>query len=255
AIELAAARARSMAPAEILARLDGGIDVLDRPRRRGTRRHQSLRDTVAWSHDLLDEPERATFDRLSVFSGPFTAALAHAIVGEPGTDLSDTQDRLDALVAASMVVADTGTDVTWYRQLDTLRAFAAERLEARGERLAVEAAFVDHVVDLVADLVTRGAATWSADVLSELLALYDNVAGAVRWCVAHDTEPDRALLLTAALWAVIHQAHTEDIGALAEQVLARWPDTDHELQADAAATAATCRYMMGDHHGAVALAT
>src|SRR5690606_33623329 len=71
AIELAAARARSMAPAEILARLDGGIDVLDRPRRRGTRRHQSLRDTVAWSHDLLDEPERATFDRLSVFSGPF----------------------------------------------------------------------------------------------------------------------------------------------------------------------------------------
>src|SRR3546814_11433083 len=64
-------------------------------------------------------------------------------------------------------------------------------------------------------------------------------------CLAHD-EPDHAMLMGAALWGVIHQAHTEEIGDLAEQILLRWPDTTNPLLADVAATAATCRYMLAD---------
>src|SRR3546814_6623832 len=59
----------------------------------------------------------------------------------------------------------------------------------------------------------------------------------------------------AALWGVIHQAHTEEIGDLAEQILPRWPDTTIPLLADVAATAATCRYMLGDDDSAIRLAT
>src|SRR3546814_13737253 len=59
----------------------------------------------------------------------------------------------------------------------------------------------------------------------------------------------------AALWGVIHQAHTEEIGDLAEQILLRWPDTTNLLLADVAATAATCRYMLGDDDSAIRLAT
>ena len=254
AIELAAARTRAMAPAEVLDRLVAGLDVLDRPRRRGARRHQSVRAAIGWSYDLLDGDERALFDRLAVFAGPFTAALAHAVAGEPGADEPATQDLLDRLVGTSMVVADTADDVTWYRELETLRAYAAERLDERGERRATEARFVDHLVELVAGIIGRGAANWSDEALAELLALYDNVTAALRWCMAFDPGPARAHLMTAALWGVVHQAHTEEIGDLAEQVLARWPASDDPLRADAAATAATCRTMLGDNERAQALA-
>jgi len=254
AIELAAARARSMAPAEILDRLVSGLDVLDRPRRRGARRHRSLRATIGWSYDLLDDDERRMFEGLSVFSGPFTGSMAHAVAGAPGTGEADTWDVLDRLVTASMVVADPSGPTTWYRELDTLRAFARARLDEQGVRRAVEARLVDHVVERVAGIVAHGAAHWSADALAELLALYDDVVASLTWCLTEDDGPDRALLLVAALWGVIHQAHTEEIGTLAQRVLARWPDGDQAFRPDAIATAATCLYMMGEHDRAVALA-
>src|SRR5690606_26023758 len=65
---------------------------------------------------------------------------------------------------------------------------------------------------------------------------------------------DQGLVLAAALWGAVHQAHTEEIGQLTEDVLARWPDSDHPLWADTAATAATCRYMLGDDARAIELA-
>lgn len=254
AIELAAARARAMTPAEMLARLGGGLDVLDRPRRRSARRHQSLHAAIAWSHDLLGVDQQRLFERLSVFTGPFTAMDAHVVAGEPGARPTTTQDLLDDLVAASMVVADPTGDTTWYRELGTLRAFARHALDRSGEADAIVARLVDHVVDRVTGIVVRGAATWDADALGELLASYDTITGVLRWCTRHDDRPDRALLLAAALWGVVHQAHTEETGRLAEAVLARWPADDHELLADVHATAATCRYMLGDLTGAVALA-
>ena len=254
AIELAAARARAMTPEEILVRLDAGLDVLDRPRRRSARRHQSLRAAIAWSHDLLDDDERTLFAGLAAFAGPFTAALAHEVAAVPGLDAEATQDLLDGLVSASMVVAEPAGPVTWYRLLETLRAFALDRLDERGDRHETEARLVDHVVGRVAGIIEQGAATWSDRARSELVALYDNIAAAVRWCVAVDRDPDRALLLVAVLWGVVHELHTREIGTLAEQVLERWPSTDHPMRADAVATAATARYMTGDNGAAIAMA-
>ncbi|QYG93256.1 hypothetical protein HC251_13025 [Iamia sp. SCSIO 61187] len=254
AIELAAARTRSMAPGEILDRLVVGLDVLDRPRRRSARRHQSLRDAIGWSHDLLSPDEQALFDHLGVFAGPFTAELAHAAAARPGTDLASTQDLLDGLVAASMVVADTSGAVTWYRELETLRSFARARLDAAGQRRAVEVRFVDHVVERVTEIVGLGSGTFSSSALNELVDLYANVASAIRWCLEEDDTPDRAFLLAAALWLVIHHSHLDEIGELAEQVLERWEITDHPMGPDVAATAATARYMRGEHAASVALA-
>jgi predicted ATPase len=254
AIELAAARTRAMTPAEILDRLDAGLDVLDRPRRRSARRHQSLRAAIEWSHDLLDDDERALFARLAAFSGPFTAELAHEVAGAPGATAVHTQDLLDSLVSASMVVAGPVGPVTWYRLLETLRAFALDRLDERGERRGTEARVVDHVVGRVTRIIEQGAATWSDTARSELVGLYENITAAVRWCIVNDSDPGRALLLVAALWGVVHELHTEEIRSLAEQVLDRWADTDHPMRADAVATAATGRYMAGDHDRAVAMA-
>jgi len=255
AIELAAARTRSMAPAEILERLAAGLDVLDRPRRRSARRHQSLRAAIGWSHELLTPDEQAFFEHLGVFAGPFTAEQAHAVAARPGTDLAATQDLFDALVAASMVVADTSGPTTRYRELETLRSFALARLEEAGRRRDVEAGFVDHVVDKVAQIVGLGSGTFSSTALNEMLDLYDNVASAIRWCLEHDDAPDRVSLLAAALWLVIHHSHLDEIGELAEGVVARWDDAGHPMGPDVVATAATARYMRGEHEAAVALAT
>src|SRR5690606_110069 len=137
AIELAAARARAMTPAEMLVRLGGGLDVLDRPRRRSARRHQSLHAAIAWSHDLLEAGQRRRGDGPAACTGPCTAAHAPVVAGAPGTGPATTQDLLDDLVAASMVVADPAGDTTWYRELGTLRAFARDRLDRSGEADAV----------------------------------------------------------------------------------------------------------------------
>jgi predicted ATPase len=255
AIELAAARTTSMTPEEILRRLTVNLDVLARPRRRSARRHQSLRATVDWSIRLLRPDELALFARVASFSGPFTADLAHSVAGGPGTSPEATQDLLDGLVAASMLVAEPQGPVTWYRLLETIRSAGLEHLEARGERHAVEARAVDLLSEQAVGIIERGAATWDDSALRDLLALYGNIAAAIRWCVANDDEPDRALLLVAVLWGVIHQAHTEEVGQLAEQVLARWPDTSHPMRADGVATAATCRYVFGDLEGAISMAT
>jgi predicted ATPase len=254
AIELAAARCRSLTPEEILARLQDGLDVLDRPRRRVAPRHQGLRSAIAWSHDLLSDEERHLFDRLAVVPGPFTAHLAHSVAAPPGAATPQTVDLLDSLVATSMLVAEPAGAVTWYRQLETIRAFAREQLDAGGHGPATEARLADHVTGRAAAIIERGAASWSADALAELIALYPSIAATIRWCLAEDHRPDRAQLLVAVSWGVIHQAHTTEVADLAEAVLARWPGPGHPLWPDAVATAATCRYMLGDHDGAIALA-
>lgn len=251
AIELAAARCRSMTPEDILDRLGAGLDVLARPRRRSDPRHQSLRAAIDWSYALLPEDEQRLFRAVSVFSGPFTADAARALSGAGTAAVGATLDGLDALVAASMVVVDRDGPTTRYRLLETIRAHGLAELDGRGERGEHERRLVDHTVERANEILARGSTTWSSSALADLLEIYGDIAAAVRWCVDHDDEPDRALLLVALLWGVVHQAHTEDVGRLARAALARWPDTPHPMRADAVATATTCQYMLGDLHGAI----
>jgi predicted ATPase len=254
ALELAAARTRSMTPAEILARLDDPLEVLARPRYGGAHRHRSLRATVEWSYRLLDDADARTFDALGVFAGPFTAEMAHAVVAGPGTSPGDTLDRLDALVAASLVVAEPQGATTWYRLLHALRSYALERLDLHDERRATYDRYADHVVATVLALLDRMRGRWRPATLAELLGMYENLAAALRWCTAEDDDADRAVLLLGVLWSVVHQGHTSDVAALGERVLARWPDPRDGLWADAVATVATCRYLLGRPRDALELA-
>ncbi len=251
AIELAAARLRAHAPHDLLAELDERPHALARRRFRGQPSHRSVAELVGWSYDLLTADGRRVFARLGVFAGPFTASMATAVAG----DGDETDDVLDELVGSSMVVADTSGDTTWYRLLHPIRAVALERLRSSGELDEIRSRFVDHIVRLAVDIIGRAASGWSAATLGELLALYDNVATSLRWTTDHDDDARRSLTLLAVLWGVIHQAHTAEVGRLGEAVLARWPQPDEPLWADAAATVATCRYLVGDVDRAVDLAT
>lgn len=142
-IELAAARLRSLSPAEIAARLDDRFRLLTTGARTALPRHQTLRAVVDWSWDLLDEPERAVARRLGVFAGGATIAAAERVCGP------DALDVLPSLVDKSLVVAVQADGPTRYRMLETIRVYAGEKLDAAGERLAAETAHAAFVLDLV----------------------------------------------------------------------------------------------------------
>jgi non-specific serine/threonine protein kinase len=121
ALELAAARIGVLAPAQIAQRLDDRFRLLTGGGRASLPRQQTLAASIAWSYDLLSEPEQRFFCRLSVFAGGWTLEAAEAIGG------ADALDLLTRLVGKSLVVAEPGAEVR-YRLLETLRQFAAERL-------------------------------------------------------------------------------------------------------------------------------
>ncbi len=200
AIELAAARCRSMAPAEIAARLDDRFRLL-RGGRGGAERHRTLLAAVEWSYSLLEDEERALFDRMAVFAG---GALIDAIAQVCDTDEYDALDVLDRLIARSMVVATDTPLGTRYRQLETLRQYAEDRL--------VEADEIDRVRDR--HLAWAGnrrlsykEAIWTAheeESFRRYVAEIDNLRAAVRYAVANGRDLEACRVIAGiGYWALL----------------------------------------------------
>jgi predicted ATPase/DNA-binding SARP family transcriptional activator len=136
AIELAAARLRILSTGQLAERLDDVFTMLVGGARTAPRRHQTLRATLDWSHDLLAEDERAAFRRLAVFAGGFTLAAAERVAAgqlEAGTDISSVLDLLTRLADKSLLRVDRSGGEMRYHLLATVRDYARERLTAAGE--------------------------------------------------------------------------------------------------------------------------
>jgi predicted ATPase/class 3 adenylate cyclase/Tfp pilus assembly protein PilF len=133
AIELAAARLRSMSLAELHDRLDQRFRLLTGGSRTALERQQTLRATVGWSYSLLTSAEQLLLARLSVFAGGFSLNAAEAVCGSGGIDVLDVADLLGSLVDKSLVVAEPAGGTLRYRLLETIRLFAAERLAEAGD--------------------------------------------------------------------------------------------------------------------------
>ena len=141
AIELAAARLRSMSLGELHDRLDQRFRLLTGGSRTALERQQTLRATVDWSYSLLTGAEQVLLARLSVFAGGFGLAAAEAVCGSGRIDALDVAALLGSLVDKSLVVAEPAATALRYRLLETIRLFAAERLvEADDEPAAAVAA-------------------------------------------------------------------------------------------------------------------
>jgi predicted ATPase/class 3 adenylate cyclase len=141
AIELAAARLRSMSLAELGERLDQRFRLLTGGARTALQRQQTLAATVGWSYSLLTGAERVLLARLSAFAGSFDLAAAEAVCGSGGLDVLEVAGLLGSLVDKSLVVAEPAGGTLRYRLLETIRLFAAERLaEAGGDQAAAVAA-------------------------------------------------------------------------------------------------------------------
>ncbi|AOP47671.1 BTAD domain-containing putative transcriptional regulator [Streptomyces lydicus] len=138
AIELAAARSRTLDIDDLAGRLDDLLAVGARGNRTADERHRTLRSVVAWSWDLLSEPEQRAARRFTVFAGGATAPSALRVCGTDG-------DTLEALADKSLLEVAGGR----YRMLETIRAYGAERLDAAGERESVRRAHAQHLLELL----------------------------------------------------------------------------------------------------------
>jgi predicted ATPase/DNA-binding SARP family transcriptional activator len=194
ALELAAARADLLSPAQIAQRLGDALALLRAGSRTGLTRQQSLRATLEWSHDLLSEPEQVLYRRLGVFAGTFGFDVVEGICGP-----DDTLELLAQLADKSLVQVEPAPAGHRYRLLETIRQHAAERLAAAGERERIEAAHRDWYLALAEaadrDIDPAVAAAWPAD---RVEAEHDDLRAALTSAIRHD--PPGALRLAAALW-------------------------------------------------------
>jgi predicted ATPase/DNA-binding CsgD family transcriptional regulator len=205
AVELAAARARMLPVAEIAARLDeafgprsGRFRLLTDGGRTAPRRHQTLRALVDWSHDLLTEPERALLRRLSVFAGGWTLEAAEAVCADAPTPLAeDVLGTLTALVDKSLVLATEEGGRARYGLLETIRAYAAERLGASGEDAAVRGRHAAWCLDLARRAAAALDGPDRPTRLARLEREHDNLRAALRWSSANGDPADHLGLLAA----------------------------------------------------------
>ena len=137
AIELAAARVPALTPAQIASRLDHRFALLRTGARTAPARQRTLLATLEWSHDLCLHGERTLYRRLAVFAGGFTLEAAEAICSGETIGQSDVLDLLATLTDRSLVVVHKGREEARFDLLETLRAFALEKLEAAAEGAAV----------------------------------------------------------------------------------------------------------------------
>ena len=196
AIELAASRVRALSPEGLLERLEQRLPVLRGGARDLPARQKTLRDTIRWSHDLLDEEERRLFARLSAFSGGFDLESAEAVCG-PGLGL-DVIDGIGTLIDHSLLrLGDTRDGRIRYRMLETIREFATERLDGSGEADEVRRRHAQHLVALAeaaeANLLTDR--SW----LDRLEEEHDNVRAALQWSI-DSGEAEPGLRIAGALW-------------------------------------------------------
>ena len=194
AIELAAARVSAMSPAEVARHLDERFRLLTGGRRTAVERHQTLRATVDWSYSLLSDTERAVFDRLGVFSGGFESAATEAVARGDGVEEWDIIDALANLVAKSMVtVEETAHGTTRYELLETLRAYARERLDEGGESEGWRRRHAEHYARFAED---AGAGLTGADEYVWRSRFHDelaNLRAAVTWALDSDADDDGEL--------------------------------------------------------------
>ena len=199
AIELAASRTGALGIEQIAERLDDRFRLLSGGRRTALRRQQTMHATLEWSHELLTASERVLLHRLAVFAGVFDLEAAGVVAASPELATCEVADVLSNLVSKSLV----DRNATGYRLLETIHAFALEKLVESGELEVLSRRHAEYHQNLF----ERAEFEWEARAAHEWLAAYgpkiDDLRAALDWAFSPAGNPSLGVALTAAavpLW-------------------------------------------------------
>lgn len=213
AIELAAAMTRVLSPHALLARMEHRLSLLIAGATDLPDRQRTLRDTIAWSHDLLTTEEQMVFRRLAVFVGDASLNAIEAVAGEPGaaggaaTGMQniDVLSVVSSLVNKSLIVqiedgdsTESSMDAPRFRMLATIQEFATEQLEASGEVDAVRQLHLDWLIGFAEKAEPQLTGPDQAQWLVRLDAEHDNIRAALTWAQAHCHQ--EGMRLASMLW-------------------------------------------------------
>ena len=227
AVELAAARTSVLPLPALRDRLERRLDVLTGGPRDAPGRQRTMRATIAWSYDLLAEPEQRLYRRLGVFVGGFTLEAVQAVAG----DDQSTLDEVAALTAASLVMPmATQAGEPRYTMLETIREYAFEQLVNDGEDDAARSALLQHLIDIAERLwaapAGREVEIWLARSVGELA----NIRASLGWAV--DRDPVQAVRLASAAFDLWNYHTGADEGRLwLDRALASLPNLPPTLRA------------------------
>jgi len=198
AIELAAARVRTLSVQQITAHLDERFRLLTGGSRTALPRHQTLRGLIDWSYGLLSEAERELFRRVSVFVGGWTLEASVAVCAGVDVDRYDIVELLGRLVDKSLCLIDGEGSDPRYRLLETIRQYGFEKLAETSEGQVVRARHRDFYLGFAEDAEPRLQGPEQVAWLQRLEADHDNLRAALRWSLDCD-ETEAALRLGSAL--------------------------------------------------------
>ena len=244
AIELAAARTRTLAPPDLMERIGDRLRLLTGARRTSAERHRTLRATIAWSYDLLARPHQVLFQRLSIFAGTFDVAAAASVAGDPEADVDDL---LGDLVERSMLVVEPGPFGRRFRLLETMREFADEQLRDDGSAELIAGRHAQWCLDQVTHIHQLLVGPAEVEGVARLGQLWPNLrAGVDRACATGDSELAGALVRPVA--TEVNLRRQTEISEWAERILAITP-RDDELIVYWLACAAYRHTQSGDRDG------
>jgi predicted ATPase len=258
AIELAAAWIKLLPPTALLARLDWTLPILTGGPRDLPARQQTMRDAIAWSHDLLSPLEQVLFRRLAVFVGGFDFGGAEAVAVVPVDPGLSVLVGVASLVDKSLLrrqgaaLDDEATEPR-FGMLETVREFALERLVASGEEAAVRDAHAAWCLALVAEgdreLWGPRHGQWS----DRLAAEYDNVRAVLAWTLERG-QIAVGLRLTRALWKFIRsRGHPSEARRWQRALLGAGADLPPRVRIDALWLAGDLAGLAGDYGEATSL--
>jgi predicted ATPase/class 3 adenylate cyclase len=199
AIELAAARVRTLSPAQLQRRLGERFRVLTGGSRDALPRQQTLHAMIGWSYDLLAENERALLNRLAIFSGGWTIEAAEAVANGDGIDAVEVCELLSSLVDKSLVSTELGERDTRYRLLESTRSYALEKLLASGEQPLVARRHAHWVAEFVEATEETYYKTPRAQWIPAIEVELDNARAAMAWAAGERGDLPLAARIATAL--------------------------------------------------------
>jgi len=201
AIELAAVRTRLFTPAELAKRLDQRFKTLSGGFRDASSHHRTLRDTIAWSYDLLVPEEKIVFRRLGIFAGGFTIDAAEFVAA--GESSADVIEVVGSLIDKSLLRSRSLQSEARLTMLETVREFALEELERAGERERIACQHIAFVLQLAEEIENELTGRNELVAVDRLSAEQANIRAALRACLDRD-EQQTGLRICGSTWRFWH---------------------------------------------------